>query len=698
MTVEPISQIRVSVRRLLSVLGNGATIFSAVSESGSAIRVVAPARAFARVPVAGESWVVDGVFRDEGKYGRQLHATGGRCELPRGRLLIRYLSEHPDFRGIGETKAKKLWEAFGEHLYYVLSDGHVGELGKIVSTSLAEQLVRTWAGKREEAEVVEFLDAHELDWRLATTLHRVWGTKALTLLQANPYHLLAFASWSRVDAVATKLGLAADDPRRLVGAVESCLYDRLQRGHTIAPVAFLEVALASRVGRKQVHRAIHLAVADGAIVGSQATGYQAFGAWALEDGIAKRIRAMLSGERASQESLFKVATPTGWAERETSAVELAQGFPLNDEQRLAVKLPFESHFCVLTGGAGVGKTTVLRVVLRLAQVQQLSVIQMALAGRAAQRMEEATRYPALTIAKFLSGVRSGRLEVTAESLVVVDEGSMLDLPTIYRILQFMPDGARLMLVGDSAQLPPIGFGLAFHRLVNNASVPQVHLQTVHRQAVSTGIPAAALDVRNHLVPEFVPFEGRHSGVSFIDCELHDVMKLLRSIASEWAGDDWQILAAVKGGKAGIRHINGSFHAQVTPDGTLDVFVPGEPVIHLVNDYERSLMNGALGRIVSVGDDGALSVDFDGEPHQFRPAEVVGRLELAYAISVHKAQGSQFGRVVIVVAKSRLLDHSLIYTALTRGVEQVVFVGDREAFQHAVISPPMAQRREVAFDL
>jgi exodeoxyribonuclease V alpha subunit len=613
-------------------------------------------------------------------------------------LLIRYLSEHPDFRGIGVSKAKKLWEAFGERLYYVLSDGHIDELTKIVSTSLAQQLVHTWAGKHEEAEVVEYLDAHGLDWRLATTLHRVWGARALALLQSDPYQLLAFAPWSRVDAIAAKLGLAADDPRRLVGAVESCLYERLQRGHTIASAAFLAAALGNRVARKQVSRAITLAVAEGAITGCQATGYQAFGAWALEDGIARRIRALLDGKRASQESRVEAATRNGWAERATNAVELAQGFPLNEEQRSAVKLPFESHFCVLTGGAGVGKTTVLRVVLQLAKLQKLSVVQMALAGRAAQRMEEATAQPSMTVAKFLSRVRSGRLEMTPETLVVVDEASMLDLSTVYRILQFMPDGARLMLVGDAAQLPPIGFGLAFHRLVGNSKVPQVQLQTVHRQAASTGIPAVASDVRSQLVPEFVPFKGKHSGVSFIDCGPHNVVMLLRSIASAWAGEDWQVLAAVKGGKAGIRHINGSFHAQSTSEGPLDCFVPGEPVIHLLNDYDRSLMNGALGRIISVGGDGALDVEFDGEMHQFRPGEAVGRLELAYAISVHKAQGSQFCRVVVVISKSRLLDHSLIYTALTRGVEQVVFIGDREAFQHAVISPPMAHRREVAFEL
>jgi exodeoxyribonuclease V alpha subunit len=312
-------------------------------------------------------------------------------------------------------------------------------------------------------------------------------------------------------------------------------------------------------------------------------------------------------------------------------------------------------------------------------------------------MAQATGQPAITIAKFLSATRSGKLEVPPDCLVVVDEASMLDLPTLYRILMQLPDGARLMLVGDPAQLPPIGFGLAFHRLVEDQKVPQVHLKTVHRQAASSGIPAVAAAVRNHLVPDFVPFEGRHAGVSFIDCTDDDVMPVLRRISAEWAGDDWQVLAGVKGGRSGIRVINGSFHAEAT-SGAQDAFAIGEPVIHVINDYERSLMNGALGRITAVDLDGALQIDFDGDVQRFPAADVPGRIELAYAISVHKAQGSQFKRVVVVISKSRLLDHSLIYTALTRGVEQVVFLGARAPFELAVLSPPFARRRDVAFVL
>jgi exodeoxyribonuclease V alpha subunit len=691
------SHAKVCVRRLLSVMSNGATIFTGADEQDRAVRVVAPPRVLGRVPVVGESWLIEGEFRQHATFGSQLHATGGRHELPRGRLLTRFLAEHPDFVGIGAVKAKRLWDEFGDRLHLVLSEGLREPFAAILSPPVVEQLLEAWAQKRQEAKTIDFLDAHGFEWTLAAKLRRVWGAKVLDVLQGNPYQLLAFASWPVVDAAARKLGIELDDDRRLVGAVEACLYHRLLSGHTATPPAELGDRLAGLVGRRLIGRALDLAVAEGAASKTHDGRLQPFGAWALEQGIARRVRAMLGGEQSSQDLLFPVDLPAGWGDADILRAEVHHQLTMNAEQRAAVVQPFEHHFCLLTGGAGVGKTTVLRVVLDLAQKQHLSVVQMALAGRAAQRMAQATGQPAITIAKFLSATRSGKLEVPPDCLVIVDEASMLDLPTLYRILMQLPDGARLMLVGDPAQLPPIGFGLAFHRLVEDPKVPQVHLRTVHRQVASSGIPAVAAAVRSHCVPEFVPFEGRHAGVSFIDCTDDDVMPVLRRISVEWVGEDWQVLAAVKGGKSGIRMINGSFHAQAN-SGAQDAFAIGEPVIHLINDYERSLMNGALGRITAIDQDGALHIDFDGEVQRLPAGDVPGRIELAYAISVHKAQGSQFKRVVVVICKSRLLDHSLIYTALTRGVEQVVFLGARAPFELAVLSPPFAQRRDVAFTL
>jgi exodeoxyribonuclease V alpha subunit len=324
---------------------------------------------------------------------------------------------------------------------------------------------------------------------------------------------------------------------------------------------------------------------------------------------------------------------------------------------------------------------------------------MALAGRAAKRMSESTGFPSMTIAKFLIDVRAERLEITSDSLVILDEASMLDLPTAYRILRVLPDGARLLLVGDPAQLAPIGFGLVFHKLVGLPEVPQTNLVEVHRQAASSGIPDVAKAVREHQIPHFVPFMGRHAGVSFIECAPDGTMDVLRRLKAAWRGDEWQYLCSVKGGRGGIHIVNSSFHAEACAgDPFVATIVAGEPVIHLVNDYERGLMNGTLGTVIEVLQDSSLAIEFEGIRHVLPADEARDRIELAYAISVHKAQGSQFARVAVVVGKSRNLDHALLYTALTRGVNQVVFVGDRSAFDAAVKAPPLASQRSVGFRL
>ncbi len=168
------------------------------------------------------------------------------------------------------------------------------------------------------------------------------------------------------------------------------------------------------------------------------------------------------------------------------------------------------------------------------------------------------------------------------------------------------DGARLLLVGDPAQLAPIGFGLVFHKLVGLPEVPQTNLVEVHRQAASSGIPDVAKAVREHQIPYFVPFKGRHSGVSFIECDPDGTMDVLRRLKAAWKGDEWQSLCSVKGGRGGIHIVNASFHAEASGgDSFAATLVAGEPVIHLVNDYEHGLMNGTLGTVTEVFQDSSL---------------------------------------------------------------------------------------------
>jgi exodeoxyribonuclease V alpha subunit len=685
----------IGVTSIRSTTEAGGAIFSGLNAGGVKVTVVASHHSLSRLPAVGESWQVEGSFREHPAYGLQLYATACAYVLPKGRLVSHFLAADTAFGGLGRTKASRLWEALGNDLRRALDEGDTAALTSVLSEELAARTVQTWQAKRAETELVKYLDDYGFDLRTLTKLQRAWGEHALPTLRANPYLMLAFSGWKRVDAAAQKLGVERDDTRRLVGAVESCLYDRLAQAHTVTQYDQLHQLVAARIGATLAEQAIESAVDELAVTGSREHGYQPVGAAALERGIEKRLVQMLSGERAGQGALLAVAPEESIVNACITTAEARQGFPLNAEQRAAVQMVTTKAFSVLTGGAGVGKTTVLNVVIAVADRLNIPVIQMALAGRAAKRMAEATSRPAMTVAKFLLAVRAGELELPEQTLVIVDESSMIDLSGTYRILRLLPAGCRLVLVGDAAQLPPIGFGLVFHRLAESDEVPRTHLSQVHRQAASTGIPSIAASVRAHEVPALPLFDSQEVGVSFAECNAGAVIPALLKLARRW-GSDYQILCATKDQQ---RAINLAFHDAFGGEKKLAgwTYAVGDPVIHLVNDYERGLMNGTLGRIIDVVE-GGLIINFEGETHILAAAELSERLALAYAISVHKSQGSQFRRVAVVSLFSRIFEHALVYTALTRAVEQVVFVGDRSAFEVAVANPPAALRREVGFRL
>jgi exodeoxyribonuclease V alpha subunit len=257
------------------------------------------------------------------------------------------------------------------------------------------------------------------------------------------------------------------------------------------------------------------------------------------------------------------------------------------------------------------------------------------------------------------------------------------------------------LVGDPAQLPPIGFGLILNVAVANG-IPEITLTHVHRQAESTGIPAVAADVRAGELPRLPRYTGSAApGVSLLPCGPDALHAALTDLMADLGGQDGcQILAPLRQGETGVSGINRHFHRIC---GAGRALVPGrdislgEPVIWTQNDWRRGLMNGALGRIAAITD-AEVVAEFDGTEHQFTEMTDLDPVELAYAITVHKAQGSQFQRVVIPVFPSRIMDRTLIYTALTRATEQVVLVGDLAAMREAVTAPPMHDMREVGLRL
>jgi exodeoxyribonuclease V alpha subunit len=700
--------VTISITAVLRRNRNSGTVFSGKDDCGRHMRIVAPYHATSRTPGLGEVWEAHGEFGVHPEYGLQFYAE--RCErlLPKGQLIVLYLANNPKFKGIGLSKASRLYARFGEELTQLLSKGDptVFEGKELLTPLTARTLVAAWHSDQVESDIIAFLDKYNFNIRLASKVQRCWGEKAIDILTRNPYCMLAFAGWEVVDNAARNLGITYLDERRLIGAVETCLYNRLNNKHTLTTSSILLQHIRSLLGVDTdiATCAVNFALADNAIVGTEQHGYQPIGVASIETGIAKRLMCIHNGELPRQGHLLHSwsGISSKLIDDKIAAHETAHKVTLNEEQRSAIRSAVKNRISVLTGGAGVGKTTVLRVIIAVVEESNGTIYQMALAGRAAQRMKEATGHEAMTIAGFISNVRNGHLQVKSNAYVIIDESSMLDQPTMYRILRYLPDGVRVLLVGDPYQLPPIGFGLVFHKLALSNIIPRIELKHVHRQAESTGIPAVALSIRNGSLPRLKAFRGNDTGVSFIDCAPRNIVSSLHHVTTEWDElSESQILGVTKAGIAGVRVINEYYHSSKSVGKRqLWRFAVGDPVIYLENDYERLLFNGTLGQVNNVvtDEDGpALACDFDGVTHLIKEPDL-DKIDLAYGITVHKAQGSQFNRVAVPIMGSRLLDRTLIYTALTRGVKQVVFVGDRRAFDAAIINLPSAMRRNVGFSI
>jgi exodeoxyribonuclease V alpha subunit len=310
-------------------------------------------------------------------------------------------------------------------------------------------------------------------------------------------------------------------------------------------------------------------------------GYQPPGAAVMERAVTDRPRELLADVPGPERNLFSRHLPSITAEA-IAAFEGGVRMQLTVAQRQAVEMALNRPVSILTGGAGTGKTTVLQVIHCIAEQVGVPVVQMALSGRAAQRMREATGRTASTIAAFLRAVEQGHMDPESEPLVIIDECSMLDLPLMHSIVRALPVRARLLLVGDPYQLPPIGFGLIFQVLAASSNIPRVELIEVHRQARSSGIPQIARDIRHGTVPALPTFGGICTGVSFIKADDHVVMDHVLGVLATWSGcDDSQVLAMTKRGKSGIRNVNATLHAMASankPKLEEWGFAEGDPII------------------------------------------------------------------------------------------------------------------------
>jgi len=604
--------------------------------------------------------------------------------------LKRLLSESKEFSGISQVKAEKLVSFFGDELYVIAASLDIGRLLPILGRDVATRLVNG-LNEYQELNTLKLLDDLGVPYNITESVLKIWGTDAFEKIQSNPYVLSAFmASLKMVDEYAlNRLGFSLTSPQRLIAYVKEVMFSAFNAGNTCLPTNEAKYRIKRLLG-PLANEAFRLAQESGEII---------------VDGKMIQVRSMNIIESSVAEIIAELASVKlnkGLEKQISSKIdtfEIGAGFNLTQEQREAIIQCCTNRLAILTGGAGCGKTTVIEAIcFALESLQQTKqIFLMALAGKAAQRITEATGREAMTVASFMYNVDAD--DIDDDAVFVVDEASMVDVLSLLKILKRIPCRGRLILTGDEEQLPPVGIGLSLHSLVNQA-IPKANLTAVKRQAESSGIPTIASRIRcfhnDKTDLEFKPFVGKADGVSFIECNPKDIeqkcMEIYEALGGNGSNNDVLILSPTKNLNGGVINLNCHIHDKFSKGEVVNfnheefgdvthhisgrALRVGELVMYTRNDYEKDIRNGSVGKVLAFSQD-SVTVDFEGNTTELSISEL-SNLEHAYALTVHKAQGSQFERVIVIIKESRNLDRHLIYTALTRAKKQVVFVGQRQS--------------------
>lgn len=652
---------------------------------------------------------------------RQIEAESAFLVRPSGEHVVTLMAEGEAFRGIGLVKARRLWETFGDALYGILDRGDHALLSTVLTRECALQAIDAWA-RHGDSRTLQWLQQMSFDVALGRKVLNFFGSEAEAKLRDDPYRLLSFcAEWKVVDALAMKVfKVAPDDPRRLSAAIEEACYRLFASGHTTALSGTLMSRLQAILGsqtksfrwRGLIQQAMGVGLTNGSyVIGPH--GVQPLGPMIMEMTVARTV-----AERLSHSGDSRVASDANIACL-IDAYEIDEGITLNDEQRRAVVAAATHKFLLITGGAGVGKTTVLKALYRVFDQVELPVTQMALAGRAVKRMQEGTNRPAVTIARFLKGDGEGREETA--SVIVIDEASMIDIVSMSLLCQRLSPSTRIVLVGDPAQLMPVGPGLVLHALAQVAEVPRVELKTIKRYGGE--IARIATGVRNGKW-ETLP-SGQDQPIAFVPCQADEIAaEVFRLYSID--PKNTQILSPRRRGLDGVETINELCQLNMTENArTIETWNDahgcveragiklGDPVLCTRNLWDHGIQNGSIGIVVEVQarenlevrdaddskDEPVLAwIDWDDGERRPLFESMLDDLSLGYAVTVHKAQGSQWPRVIVPLTSSRMLDRTLIYTAITRAQSQVLLVGDPSAAELAVRASPRVEGREVSLDL
>lgn len=663
---------------------------------------------------AGEELSAMGKWVEDRQFGRQFKAdvlTLSSPQSPAG--LVRFLGSGL-IDGIGPVLAGRIVKKFGPGVMGLL-DTESKRLEEVegIGPKKRKEIKASWDQQRTIREIMVFLHSHGISTSRAVRIHKTYGDHAREVLERNPFQLaedIFGIGFRTADDLAGKLGMAADAVSRREAAVMHVLRSAREEGHAAVPRTEAVARAATLLGMpaEAIDGVVPGLIDHGQVIPDAPGGMDLLFLPAMrlaEIKITSAIRSMrgpapLLDGAAADAAIDRAAAKTG--------IDLADG------QRAAVRLAITQRMAIITGGPGVGKTTVLRTVLAVLDSLLHHSVMAAPTGRAAKRLAESGGREAFTLHRLLqyqpaTGFNRNRHNPLAGDVFIIDEVSMVDLPLMAALLDALPENARLLLVGDADQLPSVGPGTVLADLLATGAVPVARLTEVFRQAAESRIISAAHAVNHGIVPDLSPAKGcdcfflpRPDAETTLGTILHLVRDRLPTGLGVDALRDIQVLTPMNRGMLGTTELNRRLQEALNPPDEFKpeierfgtIFRRGDKLIQLRNNYDKDVSNGDIGRLVDIDfEPTRVWIRFDDtRVIDYDPGEL-DELRHAYAVTIHKSQGSEFPVVVIplVSAHFMLLQRNLLYTGLTRGRRQVVLVGEDKALRMAVHRAEAVQR-------
>ena len=649
---------------------------------------------------AGEWITASGIWVTDRDHGQQFKAAFLKTSAPTSLDGIEKYLGSGMIRGIGPVYAKKLVRAFGDQVFTVIEEqperlAEVEGIGPI----RRERMVSAWADQKVIREIMLFLHTHGVGTARAVRIFKTYGTDAVRVMTENPYRLardIHGIGFRTADEIARKMGIERDAPIRVRAGISYALMEARDEGHCGLPQEEL-IPLAERlleVPTGSIESAIQEELLDGAIIADRVQETECVFLTPLyrnEQGIAALLQALRAG--SAPWAGIAADAAIGWVQKRL-------GIALAESQQSAIRMVLQEKAALITGGPGVGKTTLVNAILNILDAKRLRIALAAPTGRAAKRMSETTGKEAKTIHRLLEiNPQGGGFKRKEDypldiDLLVLDECSMIDVPLMHAILKALPPEAGLLMVGDPDQLPSVGPGQVLADLIAAKTIPEVHLTEVFRQAAQSRIIQAAHRINAGHVPDLRNPEGL-SDFYFIAAEdpaeaADKLVKLVTThIPRRFRLDplqDIQVLCPMNRSALGARALNDALQAAINGESAPAIekfgrrFAPGDKVMQIQNDYEKEVFNGDIGFVQDVDiEESTLAVDFEGRVVGYGFGEL-DLLQPAYAITVHKSQGSEYPAVVIPMSTQHypMLQRNLLYTAVTRGKRLVVLVGQKKA--------------------